>query len=80
MYSALAGACSCIIGENGEKNKEGGGQMTKLLELEISEDEQKEIEEFISTLLLIPKEDRAVLLSNANTLKVRRDIEKARSK
>lgn len=41
-------------------------------------DEQEEIKEFVSTLLLLPKEDRAVLLSNANALKVRRDIEKAK--
>lgn len=43
-------------------------------------DEQEEIKEFISTILLLPKEDRAILLSNANALKVRRDIEKARGK
>lgn len=44
----------------------------------ITEDEQKEIAEFISILLLIPKEDRAVLLSNANAFKVRSDLEKIR--
>ncbi len=44
----------------------------------IPADEQEEIKEFVSTLLLLPKEDRAVLLSNANAFKVRRDIEKAR--
>ena len=37
-----------------------------------------EIKEFVSTLLLIPKEDRAILLANANAFKVRRDIERAR--
>ena len=45
----------------------------------ISEEEQKEIKEFISVLVLLPKEDRAVLLSNANALKTRNDIEKARA-
>lgn len=44
----------------------------------IPNNEQEEIREFVSTLLLLPKEDRAVLLSNANAFKVRRDIERAR--
>lgn len=52
--------------------------MPDLLEMTIPKDEQEEIKEFVSTLLLLPKEDRAVLLSNANAFKVRRDIEKAR--
>ena len=43
----------------------------------ITADEQEEIKEFVSILLLLPKEDRAVLLSNANTFRVRRDLEKA---
>lgn len=49
-----------------------------VLEMVIPTDEQEEIKEFVATLLLLPKEDRAVLLSNANAFKVRRDIEKAR--
>lgn len=52
--------------------------MKDLLEMTIPEDEQEEIREFVATLILLPKEDRAVLLSNANAFKVRRDIEKAR--
>lgn len=44
----------------------------------IPSEEQEEIKEFVSTLMILPKEDRAVLLSNANAFKVRRDIEKAR--
>ena len=40
---------------------------------------QEEINEFVSILVLLPKEDRAVMLSNANALKVRRDIEKAKA-
>lgn len=52
--------------------------MADLLEMTIPKDEQEEIKEFVATLLLLPKEDRAVLLSNANAFKVRRDIEKAR--
>ncbi|UWG67664.1 MAG: hypothetical protein [Bacteriophage sp.] len=43
----------------------------------ITVDEQEEIKEFVSILLLLPKEDRAVLLSNANAFRVRRDLEKA---
>lgn len=52
--------------------------MSDLLGMTIPQEEQEEIKEFISTLILLPKEDRAVLLSNANAFKVRRDIEKAR--
>lgn len=52
--------------------------MSDMLEMVIPQEEQEEIKEFISTLLLLPKEDRAILLSNANAFKVRRDIEKAR--
>lgn len=52
--------------------------MTNLLEAAIPKDEQEEIKEFVATLLLLPKEDRAVLLSNANAFRVRSDIEKAR--
>lgn len=49
-----------------------------VLEMVIPADEQEEIKEFVATLLLIPKEDGAVLLSNANAFKVRADIKKAR--
>ena len=52
--------------------------MADLLEMTIPKDEQEEIKEFVSTLLLLTKEDRAILLSNANAFKVRRDIERAR--
>ena len=48
-----------------------------VLEMAIPKEEQEEIKEFIS-LLVLPKEDRAVLLSNANAFRVRRDIEKAK--
>lgn len=54
--------------------------MEDLLEMAIPKDEQEEIKEFVATLLLIPKEDRAVLLSNANAFKVRRDIERAKKR
>lgn len=54
--------------------------MSDVLEKAVSKEEQEEIKEFVSTLLLLPKEDRAVLLSNANALKVRRDIENAKKK
>lgn len=57
---------------------QGGKSMKDLLEMTISKDEQEEIKEFVAIILLLPKEDRAVLLSNANAFKVRRDIEKAR--
>lgn len=47
-----------------------------LLEVTVPKDEQEEIKEFISILLILPKEDRAILLSNANAFKVFREIEK----
>lgn len=52
--------------------------MADVLGMVVSEKEQEEIKEFLSVLLVLSKEDRAVLLSNANAFKVRRDIEKAR--
>lgn len=52
--------------------------MSNVLDVVVPQDEQDEIKEFVSTILLLPKEDRAILLSNANALKVRRDIEKAK--
>lgn len=51
-----------------------------VLDMVMVKEDQEEIKEFVSTLLLLPKEDRAILLSNANALRVRRDIEKARGK
>lgn len=51
-----------------------------ILEMAIPKEEQEEIREFISTLLVLPKEDRAVLLSNANAFRVRRDIEMSKRK
>ena len=54
--------------------------MINILEITMSKEEQEEIKEFVSTLLLLSKEDRAVLLSNANAFKVRGDIERARRK
>lgn len=50
------------------------------LEIMISKEEQEEIKEFVSMLLLLSKEDRAVLLSNAYAFKVRKDIENARKR
>ena len=52
--------------------------MSDVLDMVVPQDEQEEIKEFVSALLLLPKEDRAILLSNANAFKVRRDIERAR--
>lgn len=54
--------------------------MPNVLDVTISNEQKEEINEFVSILLLLPAEDRAVLLSNANAFKVRRDIEKAKRK
>lgn len=52
--------------------------MADMLEMSVPKDEQKEVKEFVATLLMLSKEDRAILLSNANAFKVRMDIERAR--
>lgn len=54
--------------------------MGDTLDKVISKEEQEEIKEFVSAIVLLSKEDRAVLLSNANAFRVRRDIERARGK
>lgn len=54
--------------------------MQDILSATLSKKEKEEIKEFVSVLLLLPAEDRAILLSNANAFKTRRDIEKAREK
>lgn len=53
--------------------------MANTLDLFIPKDSQEEIKEFVSVLLLLPKEDRAILLSNANAFKTRNDIEKLKA-
>lgn len=50
--------------------------MTDILEMIIPKDQQEEIKEFVAILLLLPEEDRAILLSNANAFRVRTDIER----
>lgn len=42
--------------------------------INISTEEKKDIEELITTVLLIPKEDRAILLPIAQAFKIRSDI------
>lgn len=53
--------------------------MANTLDLFIPKDSQEEIKEFVSVLLLLAKEDRAILLSNANAFKTRNDIEKLKA-
>lgn len=52
--------------------------MTKPIEKNITEEEKEEIKKIVSILFSLPREDRAVILSNANVLKVRSDLEKGR--
>lgn len=52
--------------------------MTETTEKSITEDEKEEINKIASMLITLPREDRAVILSNANILKVRNDLERAR--
>lgn len=51
--------------------------MADVLDMVMSKEDQAEIKELISMWVLLPKEDRAVLLSNANAFRVRSDIDKA---
>ncbi|MCI9201483.1 MAG: hypothetical protein HFI03_14035 [Lachnospiraceae bacterium] len=53
--------------------------MANTVDIVIPKEEQEEIQNLVSLWLLLPKEDRAVLLSNANAFRVRRDIERARA-
>lgn len=57
----------------------GGAFMADTLDITIPAEEREEIQSLVSLWLLLPKEDRAVLLSNANAFRVRRDIERARA-
>lgn len=54
--------------------------MANPLDIAIPKEEQEEIQNLVSLWLLFPKEDRAVLLSNANAFRVRQDIESQRDK
>lgn len=54
-----------------------GVYMTELLEENITKDEMEEIKNIVSTLFSLPREDRVIILSNANVLKARNDLEKA---
>lgn len=53
--------------------------MQKDFNMTVPKDEQEEIKEFLSIVLVLTKEDRAVLLSNANALRARSEIEKAKA-
>lgn len=52
--------------------------MPDTLDITIPKEDQEEIKKLVSIWAVLPKEDRAVLLSNANAFRVRRDIERAR--
>lgn len=51
--------------------------MTKSLEKNITKDEREEIKNIVSTLFELPREDRVIILSNANVLKARNDLKRA---
>lgn len=59
-------------------NRKEVKSMTDVKEMVISKDEKEDIKKLVSMLLILSKEDRAILLSNANAFKARRDIEVAR--
>lgn len=49
--------------------------MADVLEMVIPADEQEDVKEMIAIMAILPKEDRAILLSNANAFKALRAIE-----
>lgn len=51
--------------------------MADTLDMVVSKEDQAELQQLVSIWAILPKEDRAVLLSNANAFRVRSDIEKA---
>lgn len=53
--------------------------MSDMLDITIPKEDQEEMQKLVSIWAILPKEDRAVLLSNANAFRVRRDIERAKS-
>lgn len=53
--------------------------MPDMLDITIPKEDQEEIQKLVSIWAVLPKEDRAVLLSNANAFRVRQDIERARA-
>lgn len=52
--------------------------MGSVLDRKVTKEEKEEIKELVATLLVLPSEDRAVLLSNANALRVRKELERRR--
>ena len=52
--------------------------MSNKIKIELSEDELEEVKELISFLLTLSREERLVLLSNANAFKTLRELEKLR--
>lgn len=50
--------------------------MQNALNKTVPKEDTEEIKEFVSMILPLSKEDRAVLLASANTLRARQEIEK----
>lgn len=61
------------------KKIKGEKKMENILKDIVPDSEQKEIKEMITLFMSLPKEDRAVLLSNANAFRVRNDIERVKN-
>ena len=52
--------------------------MANVLDIVLSEEDKTEIKDMVLTLLVLPKEDRTILMSNAQILKARYELAKAR--
>ena len=50
--------------------------MDDVIDKVLSDEEKADIKELVATLLLLPREDRVILLANANAFKVRNELEK----
>ena len=79
MYSARYSLYLDYMSKTDKIQQTGGVFMADTLDITIPAEEQEEVQKLVSVWLLLPKEDRAVLLSNANAFRVRRDIERARA-
>lgn len=52
--------------------------MDKFLKDIMSKEDMEDIKELVSTVMILSKEDRIVLLSNANAFRVRADLDRAK--
>ncbi len=52
--------------------------MAEIFEKVLTEEEKADIKDLVATLLFLPQEDRIILMSNAQALKARCELERMR--